>query len=70
MWLSYWPARLHRLAESFPGLPKRLRIRAQDFITKYGEWKKDEGLRRRMKHSNWKRHDDKDDKGDRKKNRK
>jgi hypothetical protein len=28
--LSYRPARLHRLAESIPGLHKRLQIRAQD----------------------------------------
>ncbi len=26
--LSYWPARLQRLTESIPGLPKRLQIRA------------------------------------------
>jgi hypothetical protein len=29
--LSYWPARLHRLTESIPGLFKRLQIRAPVF---------------------------------------
>jgi hypothetical protein len=28
-YLMYWPARLHRLAKSIPGLLKRLQIRAQ-----------------------------------------
>jgi hypothetical protein len=38
LYLSYWSARLLRLAESIPGLHKRLQIRALswNFHTKYG----------------------------------
>jgi hypothetical protein len=35
--LSYRPARLHRLAELFPGLLKSFKIRAQDDVGVGGE---------------------------------
>jgi hypothetical protein len=35
---SYWPARLHRLAESIPGLLKSLKIPAQEKYSLLVSW--------------------------------